>query len=98
MTVANESCADWNITGIYSLFLPVNKNTKLLYIQSNVHVDNRYRTSHCCLNSYQGGFGRWTSNHCRLVSKPGERPVMCSCSQPAHFGLLFVSEFVPKTK
>ena len=38
-----------------------------------------------------GGFGRWTSDACVVVSKHGERPVKCKCNQPAHFGLLFVS-------
>ena len=40
---------------------------------------------------FLGGFGRWTSDACVVVSKHGERPVKCKCNQPAHFGLLFVS-------
>ena len=54
--------------------------------------DIKYRTIAIKMFFFvSGGFGRWTSDACVVVSKHGERPVKCKCNQPAHFGLLFVS-------
>ena len=41
-------------------------------------------------HSHAGGFGSWSSDDCRIVfDRDGQ--AQCRCSQPAHFGLLFVN-------
>ena len=42
-----------------------------------------------------GGFGSWSSDDCRVVYDRDDQ-AQCECSQPAHFGLLFVSQVFEK--
>ena len=66
----------------------------LKLVQTGILEVSNYRFEHKAqyfIFFSSGGFGRWTSDACVVVSKHGERPVKCKCNQPAHFGLLFVS-------
>ena len=78
------------------MYISFNLDTKLsCFIRNlvtNIIILIWYLYAYNTSLSSQGGLGRWTSDHCRMVSEPGVRPVKCKCAQPAHFGLLFVSE------